>query len=54
MLPNKKAMRWTRENVALFEAQKAELTARHEKAKKDAESHVDAVKNASEGFSQSV
>ena len=39
-------MRWTRENVALFEAKKAELTARHEKAKKDAESHVNAVKNA--------
>ena len=46
LLPNKKAMRWTRENVALFEAQKAELTARHEKAKKQAESYVDAVKKA--------
>ncbi|MBO7645093.1 MAG: 50S ribosomal protein L9 [Alphaproteobacteria bacterium] len=46
LLPNKKAMRYTRENVALFEAQKAELVARHEKAKKDAESKVDAVKNA--------
>ena len=46
LLPNNKAMRWTRENVALFEAKKAELTARHEKAKKDAESHVDAVRNA--------
>ena len=46
LLPNNKAMRWTRENVALFEAKKAELTARHEKAKKDAESHVNAVKNA--------
>ena len=46
LLPNKKAMRWTIENVALFEAKKAELTARHEKAKKDAESHVDAVKKA--------
>ena len=46
LLPNKKAMRWTRENVALFEAQKAELTARHENARKKAESYVDAVKNA--------
>ncbi len=46
LLPNKKAMRWTRENVALFEAKKAELLARHEKVRKDAESHVDAVKNA--------
>lgn len=46
LLPNKKAMRYTRENVALFEAQKAELVARHEKAKKDAESKVEAVKNA--------
>ncbi|MFQ6778011.1 MAG: 50S ribosomal protein L9 [Alphaproteobacteria bacterium] len=46
LLPNNKAMRWTRENVALFEAKKAELLARHEKVRKDAESHVDAVKNA--------
>ncbi len=46
LLPNNKAMRFTKENVALFEAKKAELVARHEKAKADAESHVDAVKNA--------
>ncbi len=46
LLPNNKAMRWTVENVALFEAKKAEIVARHEKAKKDAESYVDAVKNA--------
>ncbi len=46
LLPNNKAMRWTRENVALFEAQKAELQARQEKARATAESHVDAVKNA--------
>lgn len=46
LLPNNKAMRWTRENVALFEAKKAELTARHEKAKAAAEANVDAVKNA--------
>jgi len=46
LLPNKKALRYTKENVALFEAQKAELIARHEKAKKTAESQVDAVKNA--------
>ena len=46
LLPNGKAMRWTRENVALFEAKKAELVAREEAAKKEAESHVDAVKNA--------
>ena len=46
LLPNNKAMRWTRENVALFEAQKAELQARQEKAKATAESNVDAVKNA--------
>jgi large subunit ribosomal protein L9 len=46
LLPNKKAMRFTKENVALFEAQKAELIARHENAKKAAESKVDAVKNA--------
>ena len=46
LLPMGKAMRWTRENVALFEAKKAELVARETAAKKDAESHVDAVKNA--------
>ena len=46
LLPNKKAMRFTKENVALFEAQRAELIARHENAKKAAESKVDAVKNA--------
>ena len=46
LLPNNKALRFTKENVALFEAQKAELVARHEKAKKDAESKVEVVKNA--------
>ena len=46
LLPNGKAMRFTRENVALFEAKKAELTARQESAKKAAEASVDAVKNA--------
>ena len=46
LLPNGKAMRWTRENVALFEAQKAELHARQDAARKTAESNVDAIKNA--------
>ncbi len=46
LLPNGKAMRWTRENVALFEAKKAELQARQDAAKKTAESHIDAVKGA--------
>ena len=46
LLPNSKAIRFTKENVALFEAKKAELVARHEKAKAEAESKVDAVKNA--------
>ena len=46
LLPNKKAMRFTKENVALFEAQKAELIARQESARKTAESKVEAVKNA--------
>ena len=46
LLPNGKAMRFTRENVALFEAKKAELTARQEAARKTAESNVEAVKNA--------
>jgi large subunit ribosomal protein L9 len=46
LLPNKKALRFTKENVALFEAQKAELIARQESARKTAESKVEAVKNA--------
>ena len=46
LLPTGKAMRWSRENVALFEAKKAELQARQDAAKKTAESNVDAVKNA--------
>ena len=46
LLPNGKAMRYTRENIALFEAKKAELTARQEAAKKSAEANVDAVRNA--------
>lgn len=46
LLPMGKAMRWTRENVALFEAKKAELVAREAAAKKTAESQVDAVKSA--------
>ena len=46
LLPNNKAMRYTKENVALFEAKKAEIVARDENAKKAAESKVDAVKNA--------
>jgi large subunit ribosomal protein L9 len=46
LLPNNKALRYTKENIALFEAKKAELVARHENAKKLAESKVEAVKNA--------
>ena len=46
LLPNGKAMRWTRENVALFEAKKAELQARQDAARKTAEGNVDAIKNA--------
>ena len=46
LLPNNKALRYSRENVALFEAQKAELQARHENAKKMAESKVETVKSA--------
>ncbi len=46
LLPNKKALRFTKENIALFEAQKAELIARQENARKTAESKVEAVKNA--------
>ena len=46
LLPMGKAMRWSRENVALFEAKKAELQARQDAARKTAEGNVDAIKNA--------
>lgn len=46
LLPLGKAMRWSRENVALFEAKKAELQARQDAARKSAEGNVDAIKNA--------
>ena len=46
LLPMGKAMRWSRENVALFEAKKAELQARQDAARKAAEANIDAVKNA--------
>lgn len=46
LLPNNKAMRWSKENLALFEAKKAELQARQDAARAKAESYVDAVKNA--------
>ncbi len=46
LLPNNKAMRFSKENMAVFETKKAELQARQDAAKKSAESNVDAVKNA--------
>ncbi|MDR1206985.1 MAG: 50S ribosomal protein L9 [Rickettsiales bacterium] len=46
LLPNGKAMRWTKENFAVFESKKAELTAKHEAAKKSAESQIDDVAGA--------
>jgi len=46
LLPNGKALRYSKENLAVFESQKAALVAKHETAKKNAESQVDAVKNA--------
>ena len=46
LLPNNKAMRYSKDNLAAFEAKKAELTAKQEAAKKSAESKVDAVKSA--------
>ena len=39
-------MRFSKENMAVFETKKAELQARQDAAKKSAESNVDAVKNA--------
>jgi len=46
LFPNGKAMRWSKENIALFESKKAELQAAYDAAKKNAESQVDSVKNA--------
>ncbi|MCL2749015.1 MAG: 50S ribosomal protein L9 [Alphaproteobacteria bacterium] len=46
LLPNGKAMRYSRENIALFEAKKAELVARQETAKKSAEGNRKAVESA--------
>lgn len=46
LLPNGKALRYSRENVALFESKKAELSAKHEAAKQSAESSRKAVESA--------
>ncbi|MDR2413161.1 MAG: 50S ribosomal protein L9 [Rickettsiales bacterium] len=46
LLPKGKAMRWSKENIAVFESKKSELQARQDVAKKSAEAQVDAVKNA--------
>ncbi len=46
LLPNGKALRYSRENLALFESKKAELAARHETAKKSAEESRKAVESA--------
>ena len=46
LLPNGKALRYSRENLAVFEAKKAELAARHEAAKKTAEDSRKTVESA--------
>ncbi|MDR0741150.1 MAG: 50S ribosomal protein L9 [Rickettsiales bacterium] len=46
LLPNSKALRFSKENVALFESKKTELQARQDAARKSAESKVDAVSKA--------
>jgi large subunit ribosomal protein L9 len=46
LLPNGKALRRSRENIAVFEAKKAELVARQETAKKSAEASRKPVENA--------
>jgi large subunit ribosomal protein L9 len=46
LLPNSKALRFSKENIALFEAKKAELQAKQNAARKSAESYVGSVKNA--------
>lgn len=46
LLPNKKALRYSSANIAIFESKKAELQAAYDAAKKDAESKVSVVKAA--------
>lgn len=46
LLPNGKALRYSRENIALFESKKAELSAKHEAAKNSAEGSRKAVESA--------
>ncbi|MDL2295211.1 50S ribosomal protein L9 [Lachnospiraceae bacterium OttesenSCG-928-E19] len=46
LLPNGKAMRYSRENIALFESKKAELQAKQDAARKSAESQTDKVTSA--------
>ena len=43
LLPKGKAMRWSRDNIALFETRRAELVARQDAAKKGAEGQIAAV-----------
>jgi len=46
LLPNGKAMRWSRENLAIFEVKKAELVAKHEGEKTAATAHLPKVAGA--------
>ena len=46
LLPNGKALRYSRENIAVFEAKKAELVAKQDAAKKSAEGSRKAVESA--------
>jgi len=46
LLPNGKALRYSRENIALFESKKADLAAKHEAAKKSAEGSRKSVETA--------
>jgi len=45
LLPNGKALRWSKSNIAVFEAKKAELKAKSEAAVKTAESQIKAVED---------
>ncbi|MDR2268940.1 MAG: 50S ribosomal protein L9 [Rickettsiales bacterium] len=46
LIPNGKAMRWSRENLSTFESQKAGLLARHESEKKKSEADLPKVESA--------
>jgi large subunit ribosomal protein L9 len=54
LIPKGRAMRWSRENLAAFESKKAGLIARHEAARKAAESDLPKIESAKLHFIRSA